>query len=192
MKIDEDGKVTNGSELAQWTPIGNSEESAYSGTFDGNGKTISGLYINDSTADDQGLFGCLDQGGTVQDLTVSGSVKGDWFVGGVVGYNSGSVINCTNTGSVKGSGNWVGGVVGYNSGTVENCYNIGAVSGSGLYVGGVVGWNSSGIVENCYNIGKVSGTGVGGVVGGTTAAPSQTATTPARSVVARVSAALWG
>uniref|UniRef100_UPI0040269431 GLUG motif-containing protein n=1 Tax=Gemmiger formicilis TaxID=745368 RepID=UPI0040269431 len=178
-----------------WTPIGTSEESAYIGTFNGNGHKIENLYINttDSGADNQGLFGFVGSEGTVKDLTVSGTVSGDlyvggvvgynsgtvtncafsgsvsghWFVGGVVGYNGGSVENCYNTGAVSGSGLYVGGVVGYNSGgsTVENCYNTGSGSVSGNFVGGVVGWNDSGTVKNCYNIGEVSGTGVGGVVG---------------------------
>ncbi len=153
----------------QWTPIGTYINS-YKGTFDGNEKTISGLYINDSTADDQGLFGYVS--GTVQNLSVSGSVKGDWYVGGIAGQNNGSVENCYNTGAVTGN-NFVGGIVGWNisSGNVENCYNTDAVNSSGNYVGGVVGQNSSSsTVENCYNTGNVSVTGshisnVGGVVG---------------------------
>ena len=68
-----------GGQSVSWTPIGNSESTAYTGTFDGDGHTISGLYIK-STADDQGLFGYLstdgDNTGTVQNLTVSGSVSG--------------------------------------------------------------------------------------------------------------------
>ena len=167
MKIDEDGTVTGNPD--QWTPIGNiiDEEDldsfGYSGTFDGNGHTISGLYI-DSSTNDQGLFGCLDQGGTVKDLSVSGNVSGNNFVGGVVGLNRGSVENCYNTGEV--SGNSVGGVVGYNGGTVENCYNTGNISGNTS--GGVVGYNhSGGSVTNSYNTGSVSGNNyVGGVVGG--------------------------
>ena len=148
----------------EWTPIG-TNSNKYTGTFDGNGHTISGLYI-DSSADFQGLFGCLDQGGTVQDLTVSGSVSGINFVGGVVGYNGGNVINCTFSGSVSGVST-VGGVVGQNSGNVENCYNTGSVTGSAGLVGGVVGSNSfSATVTNCYNTGAVSGgEEVGGVVG---------------------------
>ena len=154
---------------SSWTPIGN-EDHLYTGTFDGNGKTISGLYI-DSNADYQGLFGYLstdgDNTGTVKDLSVSGTVSGGMYVGGVVGYNGGTVENCYNTGAVNSSGNRVGGVVGHNgfSATVTNCYNTGEVSG-GEYVGGVVGYNGDGRVENCYNIGEVSGNRyVGGVVG---------------------------
>ena len=151
-----------------WTPIGTNSSQQYSGTFNGNGKTISGLYIVSST-NNQGLFGCLDQGGTVKDLSVSGSVKGNSYVGGVVGDNRGSVTGCifSGFGTVTGTGDYVGGVVGLNfGGTVENCYNTGNVSGSGIYVGGVVGQNFGGTVENCYNTGEVSGNSyVGGVVG---------------------------
>ena len=151
----------NGNAANQWIPIGNSIGNSYSGTFNGNGHTISGLYIYPGD-NDQGLFGRVS--GTVQNLSVSGSIAGDKNVGGVVGYNSGTFENCAFTGSV--SGDWyVGGVVGWNdSGTVKNCYNIGDVSGNS-YVGGVVGWNRSSVI-NCYNTGSVSdGTYTGGVVG---------------------------
>ncbi len=155
-----------------WTPIG-SISNEYTGTFNGNGKTISGLYINTTSYEDQGLFGYLS--GTVQNLSVSGSVSGDWHVGGVVGYNNGgTVTGCIFSGSGSVSGSYhVGGIVGQNRGSVENCYNTGAVSGpdSGYsnVVGGVVGYNDSGAnVENCYNTGTVSGpdSGSGNFVGG--------------------------
>ena len=158
-------EICSEEEGVSWTPIGNSESTAYSGTFNGDGHTISGLYIDSSDNDYKGLFGYLstdgNNTGTVQNLTVSGSVSGGWYVGGVVGRNGGNVINCTFSGSVSGH-LYVGGVVGQNGGTVENCYNTGSVSGNS--VGGVVGYNSS-TVENCYNIGEVSGSPVGGVVG---------------------------
>ncbi len=155
----------NGNEKNQWTPIGNSFSNSYSGNFDGDGHTISGLYINSSSDNYQGLFGYLRQGGTVQNLTVSGTVSGGMHVGGIAGQNNGSVKNCYNTGAVSGSGWYVGGVVGDNRGTVENCYNTGTVTGTDDYVGGVVGYNSS-IVENCYNTDTVTGNNfVGGVVG---------------------------
>ena len=157
----------------EWTPIGN-EEHLYTGTFDGDGHTISGLNINNSTANYQGLFGYVGTGGTVKDLSVSGKVSGNNYVGGVVGDNRGSVEDCDFTGSVTGTVDYVGGVVGYNGGTVKNCYNTGNISGnisdntSGNQVGGIVGQNS-GTVENCYNTGNISGDisiGIsGGVVG---------------------------
>ena len=176
MKISEDGTVTGAHD--QWIPIGNSSINQYRGNFDGNEKTISGLYI-DNDADYQGLFGYVSSSGKVQNLSVSGSVKGNDYVGGVVGQNSGSVENCHNTGTVTGTYSYVGGVVGYNSGPVKNCYNTGNISGKisgesyGNTSGGVVGWNSSsGSVENCYNTGAVNISGnislgtSGGVVGG--------------------------
>ena len=176
---DADAKLMNDIDLTSvcseengtWTPIGNSINQ-YSGTFDGANYTISGLYINNSTADYQGLFGYVS--GTVQNLSVSGTVNssGD-YVGGIVGYNfSGTVTNCAFSGSVSGS--YVGGVVGRNDGTVKNCYNTGKVnvSGSSSAAGGVVGYNySGGNVTNSYNTGSVSVSDsgnqncVGGVVG---------------------------
>ena len=155
----------------EWEPIGTSESTAYTGTFDGNGKTISGLYI-DSSTNNQGLFGYVGSGGIVKDLSVSGSVSGNRNVGGVVGYNTGgTVTGCifSGSGTVTGTGDYVGGVVGYNGGIVENCYNTGTGSVNGSAdsrnVGGVVGY-SSGSVKNCYNTISVSGNSyVGGVVG---------------------------
>ena len=171
MEISEDGTVTNGDKLDRWIPIGNSESTAYTGTFNGDGHTISGLYIDSSDTDYQGLFGYVGTFGTVKDLTVSGEVSGNRYVGGVVGYNSdiSTVENCYNTGTVSG-GDHVGGVVGDNSGIVTNSYNTGTVSGpdsgTGNRVGGVVGYNYGGRVKNCYNTGKVTGnSSVGGVVG---------------------------
>jgi hypothetical protein len=121
------------------------------------------------------LFG-YNSFGTVQNLAVSGSVKGGTITGGVVGRNdNGTVQNCSFSGTVSGNSTasgelYVGGVVGLNSflgvSTVQNCSFSGTVSGKG-YVGGVVGYNagSSG-VRMCYSAGSVSGKGyVGGVVG---------------------------
>ena len=104
-----------------WYPIGR-DSRPYSGTFDGDGHTISGLYIDSSDTDYQGLFGFVDSEGTVQNLSVSGSVSGS-YVGGVVGLNSGSVENCYNTGEVSGKIS-VGSFVGENrnSASVINCY----------------------------------------------------------------------
>ncbi|MCD8396695.1 MAG: cadherin-like beta sandwich domain-containing protein, partial [Lachnospiraceae bacterium] len=135
-----------------WIPIGNYadlQSHSYRGTFDGGGHTISGLYINNSSSSYQGLFGCV-RDGTVQNVTVGGSVSGNAYVGGVVGAaEGGTVTNCGNSASISGDTS-VGGVVGNNGGTVTYCYNIGEVSGSDI-VGGVVGNNYSGVsVSNCY------------------------------------------
>ena len=151
--------------LNSWTPIG-SERDNFTGTLDGDGHSVSGIYIN-STADYQGLVGFLDNGGTLQNLGVKASyIKGGNRVGGLCGWNyDGTVNNCYNTGKVTGS-NDVGGVCGLNFGNVTNCYNSGTVAGSSQ-VGGVCGMNMMGSVTNCYNAGNVTGTGehVGGVCG---------------------------
>ena len=157
----------NGSNFMEWTPIGSfgtNGEMAYTGTFDGNGHTISGLYVNGGSY--VGLFGYLGSGGKIQNVGVVDSyISGSSNVGGVCGYNnnSGTITNCYNTGTVSGSGT-AGGVCGYNnnSGTITNCYNTGTVSGG--YAGGVCGYNN-GTITNCYNTGTVSGRDVGGVCG---------------------------
>ena len=159
--IDLNGSVTN-----QWTPIGTSS-SQYTGNFNGQNFKISGLYINTNT-DYQGLFGYVGTNGKIENLTVSGSVSGSNYVGGIVGYNQyGTVESCTNTGNASVSGSsYVGGVAGRNDGTVRNCYNTASVSGDST-IGGVVGYNGD-TVTNCYNTGSVSvvGTGSSSVAGG--------------------------
>ena len=141
-----DGALNEGT-FREWTPIG-TKINVFSGTFDGNGKTVSGLYFNNSSTDYVGLFGYV-YNGTIKNVGVVGSYfSGSGYVGGVVGYNyPGTVENCYNAGSINGTRR-VGGVVGYNNDTVENCHNTGEVSGS-EYVGSVVG-NNTKTVTNCY------------------------------------------
>lgn len=156
-----------------WTPIGN-DSIKYTGTFDGDGHTITGLTTPENFGDYAGLFGCVGEGGIVQNVGLEGgSINGKYCVGGIVGYNIGTVRNCYNTGVVNGK-NYAGGIVGDNYSTVQNCYNTGVVDGE-RFVGGIVGYNvnrdnRSTDVVNCYNTGAVSGSGtnvvVGGIVGG--------------------------
>ncbi len=105
------------------------------------------------------ITNCYNTGAVTSTSTSSYS-----SVGGVVGRAYATIANCYNTGAVTGS-SYVGGVVGYASGsTITNCYNTGAVEGYNL-VGGVVGY-ITGIMSNCYNTGSVTGiSSVGGVVG---------------------------
>ena len=116
---------------------------------------------------------CGRNEGTITDCHNAATVNGYSDVGGISGRNVkingsiGIIINCYNSGSVKGNDSSIGGVCGENyTGTIENSYNTGAVSGKNQ-VGGVCGV-STGIITNSYNTGTVNGTnGVGGVCGGT-------------------------
>ena len=153
-----------------WVPIGKntSPYTAFKGSFNGNGKTITGLTINRPGTDYQGLFGYLDApAAELKNLGVAGaSISGKSYVGGVAGYiNSGTVQNCFVNGSVNG-GNNIGGVVGVALfSTVQNCYMDGSVTGWGSSIGGIVG-STADTVQNCYVIGSITGDSeVGGVAG---------------------------
>ena len=163
--------IGDGSNFEQWTPIGN-DANPYTGTFDGDGHTISGLYV-DSDAQYVGLFGCVGINGKIQNVGVVDSyisaTGNGAIVGGVCGRNyRGTIIeNCYNTGTVTGSGINVGGVCGGNSWNIINCYNTGKVSTTDdtACVGGVCGYNTENI-KNCYNTGKISVTIHSSFVGG--------------------------
>ena len=169
--LNENGELNTGASVnfTPWTPIGTSSQ-PFTGTFDGNNKTISGLYFNDSAKDYVGLFGHVGAGGTVKKVTLADSyVSGKDYVGGICGHNNGGTLqNCHTTGTVSGSNN-VGGVCSYiYSGTVENCYNTGSVSGAGNSVGGVRGCIVRGKITGCTNSDIVSVSGyrfLGGIVG---------------------------
>ena len=187
-----DGTLNDGT-FKKWTPIATSA-SPYTGIFEGQNHTISGLYFNQEDSYDVGLFGrnngkianagILDSyfygtskvggvcgnnyTGTITNCYNTGSVSGLGTLGGVSGYNyTESITNCYNTGNVSGSSGFVGGVSGCNrKGTIINSYNAGSVSGL-EHVGGVCGDNDTGSITDCYNIGSVSGSegNVGGVNG---------------------------
>jgi hypothetical protein len=152
---------------AGFLPIGNSS-TKFTGSYDGQNFTISGLTINRSGTNNIGLFGYTN-GSTIQDLGMTSAViSGNNYVGSFVGYNSGSstVSNCYNTGTVTGSNDYVGGLVGWNdASTVSNSCNSGSVTCDD-YAGGLVGSNrTSSTVSNCYSTGSVSGQDyVGGLV----------------------------
>ena len=148
-----------------WTPIGTASNNAYTGTFDGNGHTITGLTVNQEGTKYVGLIGFIGSNGTVKNVKLENvNITGSFYVGGVVGGNYGTVIACTSSGNVSGN-TYVGGVVGDNYGTVTACTASGSVKGS-FNVGGVVGYNSRGSVTACTSSGSVEGSrDVGGVVG---------------------------
>ncbi|MWV23039.1 hypothetical protein FVE89_13750 [Methylobacterium sp. 2A] len=139
---------------------------AFSGTLEGLGHTVSNLTIDGGSNNFVGLIGYAT--GTVRDIgLLGGSVKGRGEVGGLVGYNSGgTVAQAYATGAVSGTG-YVGGLVGYNDqGTIVQAYATGAVSGSEDHVGGLVSVNDSGKVTQSYATGPVAGRDfVGGLIG---------------------------
>ena len=181
-----DGTLNEGT-FKEWTPIATSA-SPYTGIFEGQNHTISGLYFKQETSF-VGLFsansgkianvGILDSyfygqpyrgnwvGGVCGNNTAKGAitncyntgiVRGSETVGGVCGSNYGTITNCSNKGNVGEDDESVGGVSGSNYGTITNCNNAGIVSGKS-YVGGVCGKNSNGgTVTNCNNTGEVIGT----------------------------------
>ena len=164
LQYDTEGNVSNGSDFISWTPIADCMEdhiTLYSGTFDGNNKTVSGLYFNDNSTR-IGLFGSSEADGNIKNVGVVDSYfKGNNFVGGVCGLNDGTITNCYNAGNLTAieSSATIGGICGYNRGTVTNCYNTGTVTATGSVasVGGVCGCSSAPI-SNCYNIGTVTAT----------------------------------
>lgn len=181
--LDEDGNLASDtSAFEEWPLIGRLDSkianSQFSGTFDGQGHTISGLYFDNDTVNFVGLFGFVTYDGKVANVGIKDSYLkgGDVAVGGVCGYNQDGIIeNCYNIGSSVNGSRFVGGICGYNfSGTIDNCYNTGNVSGSSDNIGGICGYNASmemdgygnGKIKNCYNIGVVTGTeAVGSVCG---------------------------
>lgn len=163
-----DDKTPNGTPRYIFTPISATSGNSYSGIFDGNGHTISGLYVNKSSGSQFGLFGYVKRG-TVRNLGLIDSyISGFMNIGGIVGYlDGGTVINCYSDSYIDGS-DYVGGVVGqFKSGTVTNCYNMGYIRGSSG-VGGVVGLNYAEL-KDCYNSGSIKGyyhpSSIGGVAG---------------------------
>ena len=166
-----------------WTPI-----TWFQGTFDGNGKTISNLYIN-ATSNYTGFFGYAYDG-SIKNITFDNarvkntggynfgilvgnagsciieniktlancSVEGENYVGGIAGVANGNISNCENRATVKGI-RYLGGVVAaYFGNSITSCANYGVVTGSGESVGGIAGYFNSGTIQNSANYGDVTGT----------------------------------
>jgi hypothetical protein len=163
---------------AGFLPIGNAS-TPFSGSFNGNGHVISGLYIN-STAGQVGLFGQIGSAnghtGVVQNVGMTGgsitAYSTDYaYVGSLAGANAGTISSSYSSTAITGGqylDDSTGGLVGYNSGSIFNSHATGKVSGADQ--GGLVGDNF-GIIVQCYATGTVSGgsggyRGSGGLVGG--------------------------
>ena len=193
----EDGSYTPGPSGAdtptEWTFIGCDYDKAYSGTFNGAGHTVQGVYCNDQIKGRAGLFGYV-RGATIKNVKVTGYIKSLGFAGGIAAYiregtsitdcvNAATVISsCTNQFSVA-----TGGIVGRaeqatqeHPNQITNCINTGIVRGQssdgGASSGGILGAAAnSTIITNCANLGSVSGgdfgssnrnsTCVGGILG---------------------------
>lgn len=156
-------------EEVSWVPIGNSNK-LYQGTFDGNGKTITNLYINASQVN-MGLFG-YTYGGTIKNLTFeyANVTNTNNYAGVLVGKAFGGStlqnIKISNTCQIKG-GKYTGGIAGYLDGNAYNCVNCATVQGI-QYIGGLCGYSRTGnSMTACANYGNVtaSSSGVGGLVG---------------------------
>lgn len=171
-----------------WQPVGN-RISYFRGTLDGNGKTISGLWISRSNADYVGLFGycfgatiknvtikdaniignnyvgviCGGYDGTISSCILSGKVEGRTHVGGCTG-NDGKFNDISSTVEVHG-GDYTGGIVGSGSSNISYCFVNSIITG-GMYTGGIVGDYSSNTISYCGFVGRLTGTSyVGGISG---------------------------
>jgi hypothetical protein len=132
-----------------WEPIG-TYYGQFTGTFNGQGYEIRGMFINCPGKRYVGLFDYVGEGGVIKDIgVVNATVTGGDYVGGLVGRNDGTVSNSYSTGGVTGNFGRVGGLVGRNEGTVSNSYSTGSVTGN-EHVGGLVGWIYNGTVSNSY------------------------------------------
>lgn len=141
--------------------------SDFSGTFDGNGHTVTLAISGDS--DYQALFAKLAAGAVVKNVTVEGKVTGKKCVAGIAGQATDATITgCANKADILATDRYVGGIVAESKNTsISNCYNTGTISSDrsdkGVCLGGIVGnaTNNTGggtTVTNCYSIGTISAT----------------------------------
>ena len=167
--LDAKKDLLSGRDFIEWEPIGTASWKTYTGTFNGQGHTIFGLYFYNPDASYVGLFGHIGANGKISNVEVLDSYfKFKEKGGGICGENYGELQNCSNSSTVIGDRK-AGGVCGMNyiGGTVINCQNRGSVRVTEDYVGGVCGYNNSGTsIINCFNEGTVEGKNyVGGVCG---------------------------
>lgn len=158
--VNADGSITFHSDAEQWIPIG-TEDNPFRGTFDGQGHTIKGIYINDETKDTQGFIG-QNTRGTIKNLTLDeGYIVAGYRVGGVTGRSSyGEIDNVINKMNIESkatneyNGSIVGGISGSGVATIRNCTNYGNITGVGSQVGGIIGYieGSTSNIENCANL----------------------------------------
>lgn len=141
----------------------------FSGQLDGKGYTISDLFINMPSDDTIGLFGVLDSGTVLKNISMTGvNITGDTYVGALVGRATGSgepinidMDNCNSAGSVSGDYN-VGGLIGsWDNGSVDDCWSSCTVTSTGWHAGGLVGFAYAFVTfNNCYATGNVTSTSI--------------------------------
>ena len=151
--LDSNGDL-NGTPSNTWTPIGGQNGRDYSGEFDGDGHTISGLYFNDESVNNIGLFGKAVGNAHIHDLGIKDSYFcGNSWVGGICGdFGGGRIENCWNGATVmsKGNNSCAGGIAGscWTDASIAGCYNTGKISCTGSSYGGI-----SGVVAKYSNVG---------------------------------------
>ncbi len=180
--------------VGSWTPIG-ATGTNFAGTFDGNYHTLSNLYYNSNAYSNVGLF--VQNNGVIQNVILENvdiyaykeQANDNVFVGGIVGTNNKSIINCgINSGRLIGynvlftTSKWknirVGGISGFNTKQISNCYNKANIEAQAsnekkcwneAHAGGISGASMQGYIENCYNVGKIKAIAnnsyVAGIVG---------------------------
>lgn len=158
-----------------WEPVCQSRDNPYTGTFDGNGKSISGLKINSTNESPVGFISRLGEGGAVKNLKVEGadmsSTSSSANIGAVAGRNEGTISNCHVINTTISGKYQAGGVVGYNSHEISYCHvsdDCSVKVESNVYLGGIAGNNASGAITACYALCSLGVTGdasVGGIFG---------------------------
>lgn len=140
-----------------FSPIGN-DITEFTGNFDGNGYSISGLYINRPATDYVGFFGYTGDGAEIELLAIErAEITGQSYTGGVAGMNSGSITSSYATGTIMVTGDYAGGITGMNQdgGLITTSYSTSSVNGNN-HVGGIAGYNSNNAsVTNSFAAGKV-------------------------------------
>ena len=163
-QVDAEDNTTYWNAGAGWMPIG-AGSNWFETTFEGNGYTISNLFVDRSSTNKVGLFGLAGASSAIRRVGLLDiRVTGDRQVGGLVGLSDSDITGSYATGQVAGAA-WVGGLIGRNdTGKIHASYTTGRVKG-GFHAGGLVGLNNGGIYTS-YATGRVSGTsGIGGLVG---------------------------
>lgn len=178
-----EGTVSSAKDFAEMEPGGNYQLTAditvtapyakdFTGTFDGNGHTVTLAISGDS--DYQALFAKLAAGAVVKNVMVEGTVTGKKYVAGIAGQAiDATITGCANKAGILATDRYVGGIAAESKNTsISNCYNRGTISssrtGSGVCLGGIVGNAPSAQISNCYNAGQIvtkSTTNYGAIAG---------------------------